>query len=130
MQAVKGDLTKQQVTATVNPTNTFLSLLRQVSSHIASAVGHAFQQMRDDFWKGPARWTEHSVRGQLCSHDLQLDVDCCASTSYMQLVLHTAVSLLAALDVQALAGLHSEGSAVYMHHFPLVHARLLQDWRL
>ena len=53
VQIVKGDLTKQQVTAFVNPTNCHLSLSRQVSSHCASAVGPAFQQICDDYLESP-----------------------------------------------------------------------------
>lgn len=49
VQIVKGDLTKQPVTAFVNPINCHLSLSGQVSSHCTSAVGSAFQQICDDY---------------------------------------------------------------------------------
>lgn len=44
MQLVKGDLTKQQVTAIVNPTNTRLYSTGGVSGHIAKKAGPSFEQ--------------------------------------------------------------------------------------
>ena len=41
---IKGDLTKQQVTAIVHPTNDCLSLGGGAASHIAKAVGPTFEK--------------------------------------------------------------------------------------
>jgi O-acetyl-ADP-ribose deacetylase (regulator of RNase III) len=49
LQVVQGDVTKQQVSGIVNPTNTSLSLAGRVSSRIAFAMGPGFQQTCDDF---------------------------------------------------------------------------------
>ena len=49
LQVVQGDVTKQQVSGIVNPTNTSLSLAGRVSSRIAFAMGPGFQQNCDDF---------------------------------------------------------------------------------
>lgn len=49
IQVVQGDVTKQQVTGIVNPTNTSLFLAGRVSSNIAYAMGPGFQQTCDDF---------------------------------------------------------------------------------
>ena len=49
LQEVQGDVTKQQVTGIVNPTNTSLFLAGRVSSNIAYAMGPGFQQTCDDF---------------------------------------------------------------------------------
>ncbi len=49
LQVAQGDVTKQQVTGIVNPTNTSLFLAGRVSSNIAYAMGPGFQQTCDDF---------------------------------------------------------------------------------
>ena len=49
LQVVQGDVTKQQVSGIVNPTNTSLSLAGRMSSRIAFAMGPGLQQTCDDF---------------------------------------------------------------------------------
>ena len=59
VQVVKGDLTKQQVTGIVNPTNTHLAR-GGASGHIAKAAGHGFAKNCDAVLAGQGSLAEGS----------------------------------------------------------------------